>query len=400
MFSPQATAPRSQVVGRIAAAVASGVMVLALLVVAVPARAAIPQFTPITASVLAVPEPVSATDGRRHVVYELLVRNTTEVSVEVQSLAVRAKGRTLLTFAGADLTAVMSTAQIRTSTLAPGEGATVWLDLVVRRGRRVPLALVHRFKVRATLPSGESRTVTFDGARTPISRRPAVALAPPLHGGPYLNFNGCCGLSEHRTALVAIDGTPHLFQRFAADFIRIDDRGRAASGDVTRNESFFTFGEPIYAVADGRIVRTRNNLPDIPPLNEPPGSNFTTQTTLGNNVELKLRDGRYALYAHLKAGSIRVRPGQRVRSGQMLARVGNSGQTGGSHLHFQINDGPNPVTSDGLPFVLKRFTLTGIVTNIPEFLTGTANADVRQLRPPSPRRGQLPLHATVVRLPR
>jgi len=375
-------------------------MVLALLVVAVPARAAIPQFTPITASVLAVPEPVSATDGRRHVVYELLVRNTTEVSVEVQSLAVRAKGRTLLTFAGADLTAVMSTAQIRTSTLAPGEGATVWLDLVVRRGRRVPLALVHRFKVRATLPSGESRTVTFDGARTPISRRPAVALAPPLHGGPYLNFNGCCGLSEHRTALVAIDGTPHLFQRFAADFIRIDDRGRAASGDVTRNESFFTFGEPIYAVADGRIVRTRNNLPDIPPLNEPPGSNFTTQTTLGNNVELKLRDGRYALYAHLKAGSIRVRPGQRVRSGQMLARVGNSGQTGGSHLHFQINDGPNPVTSDGLPFVLKRFTLTGIVTNIPEFLTGTANADVRQLRPPSPRRGQLPLHATVVRLPR
>jgi len=375
-------------------------MVIALLVVAAPARAAIPQFTPITASVLAVPEPVSATDGRRHVVYELLVRNTTEVSVEVQSLAVRARGRTLLTFAGADLTAVMSTAQSRTSTLASGEGATVWLDLVVRRGRRVPLALVHRFKVRATLPSGESRTFTFDGARTPVSQRPALALAPPLHGGPYLNFNGCCGLSEHRTALVPVDGTPYLFQRFAADFIRIDNLGRAAVGDLTRNESFFTFGEPVYAVADGRVVRTRNNLPDIPPLNEPPGSNFTTQTTLGNNVELKLRGGRYVLYAHLKTGSIRVRLGQRVHSGQMLGRVGNSGQTGGSHLHFQVNDGPNPVTSNGLPFVLKRFTLTGTVTNVPEFLTGTANADVRRLRPPSPRRGQLPLHATVVRFPR
>jgi len=399
VFSPHATAPRSQVVGRIAAAVASAVTVIALLVVAAPARAAIPQFTPISASVLAVPQPVSATDGRRHVVYELLVRNTTEVSVEVQSLAVRARGRTLLTFAGADLTAVMSTAQSFTSTLASGEGATVWLDLVVRHGRRVPVAIVHRFNVRATSPSGESRAFTFDGARTPISRRPVVALSPPLHGGPYLNFNGCCGLSEHRTALVPVDGTPHLFERFAADFIRIDDRGRVALGDPTRNESFFTFGEPVYAVADGRVVRTRNNLPDIPPLNEPPGSTFTTQTTLGNNVGLKLRDGRYALYAHLKAGSILVRPGQRVRSGQMLARVGNSGETGGSHLHFQINDGPTPVTSDGLPFVFKRFTFTGIVTNIPEVLTG-ANADVRKLRPPSPRRGQLPLHATVVRFPR
>jgi len=293
VFAPQAqaTAPRSRVVGRIAAAVASAVMVIALLVVAASARAAIPQFAPITASVLAVPEPVSATDGRRHVVYELLVRNTTEVSVEVQSLAVRAKGRTLLTFAGADLTEVMSTAQSRTSTLASGEGATVWLDLVVGRGGRVPLALVHRFKVRAILPSGESRTLTFDGARTAVSTRPALALASPLHGGPYLNFNGCCGLSEHRTALTAVDGTPHLFERFAADFIRIDNLGRAAAGDLTRNESFFTFGEPVYAVADARVVRTRNNLPDIPPLNEPPGSNFTTQTTLGNNVELKLRGG-------------------------------------------------------------------------------------------------------------
>jgi hypothetical protein len=250
--------------------------------------------------------------------------------------------------------------------------------------------------VRALLPSGESRTLTFDGARTPIMR-PAVALSPPLHGGPYLNFNGCCGLSEHRTALVPVDGTPHLFERFAADFIRIDDRGRVALGDPTRNESFFTFGEPVYAVADGRVVRTRTNLPDIPPLNEPSG--FTTQTTLGNNVGLKLRGGRYALYGHPKRGSIRVRPGQRVRRGQMLGRVGNSGQTGGPHLHFQLNDGPSPVTSNSPPFVLEHFTLTGMVTNVNEFLAGTANADVHRLSPPSPRHGQLPLHATVVRFP-
>ena len=195
-----------------------------------------------------------------------------------------------------------------------------------------------------------------------MRRRPPQALAPPLRGGPYLNFNGCCGLSPHRTALAPVDGTPHGFQRFAVDFIRIDDQGRAAVGDLTRNESFFTFGEPVYAVADGRVVRTRNELPDIPPLNEPPGSRFTTETTLGNNIGLKLRGGRYALYAHLKRGSIRVRAGQHVRRGQMLGRVGNSGQTGGSHLHFQLNDGASPVASDSPPFLLRQFTLLGMVT--------------------------------------
>ncbi len=156
----------------------------------------------------------------------------------------------------------------------------------------------------------------------------------------------------------------------------------------------------MYAVADGRVARARNDPLDIPPLNEPSGSSFTTETTLGNNIELKLGGQRYALYAHLKRGSIRVRPGQRVRRGQMLGRVGNSGQTGGSHLHFQLSDGPNPVTSDSPPFVLRYFTLIGMVTNVDEFLTGAANADIHRLRPPSPRRSQLPLQATVVRFPR
>ena len=84
----------------------------------------------------------------------------------------------------------------------------------------------------------------------------------------------------------------------------------------------------------------------------------------------------------------------------MLGRVGNSGQTGGSHLHFQLNDGASPVASNSPPFLFRQFTLNGMATNVEEFLTGAANADVRRLRPPSPRRDQLPLHATVVRFPR
>jgi hypothetical protein len=219
LFSSQAMKSGSPVVGWGFAAVAGALVSIAIFVVAAPARAAIPQFTPISASVQAPPEPVIATDGRRHVVYEIRVQNTTDASVDVQRLAVRANGRTVLAFAGAELTGMMTTARSHTTTLASGEGGTVWLDVTLRRSRRIPRALVHRLTVRATLPSGESRTFTFDGARTPVSAPPPPALAPPLHGGPYLNFNGCCGLSPHRTALVPVDGTPRDFQRFAVDFI-------------------------------------------------------------------------------------------------------------------------------------------------------------------------------------
>jgi hypothetical protein len=367
-----------------------------------PARVAVSQFTPVSASVLAPPQPVMGTDRRLHVVYEILLQNTTGARIDVQSLAVRAaKDGTLLTVAGAHIPGVMTNvSNDPVSSLASGEGGRVWLDLSLRRDRRIPRALVHRLSVVAVLPSGASRTFTFNAARTRVSRRRAPALSPPLRGGPYLNFNGCCGLSPHRTALAQIDGSDYLSERFASDFIRIDNQGRGAEGDLTRNESFFTFGEPVYAVADGRVVRTLDNVPENVPLTEPPSDQFTTRTIVGNQVVLKLRDGRFVAYGHLKTGSVRVRRGQRVRSGQVLGRVGNTGQSGGAHLHFQLSDGPDPIASDGVPYVFRRFTLAGTVTNVDEFLTGAANAEIRPLNPAAPRRAQLPLHATVVRFPR
>jgi hypothetical protein len=402
MFERQAGMTVPDRAGRRQVAIAAALLVLlAALALASPARAAAPQFTPLVASVLAAPEPVRGTDGRMHVVYEILLQNDAGVPVDVQSLTVRTNGGgTLRSFTEAEIPAVMDTfSNAPTSSLAADAGGKFWLDLALAPSARIPRSLVHRISARATLPNTQSRTWVYDTARTRVNRRRALSIAAPLRGGPYLNFNGCCGLSPHRTALPAVDGTLFLSQRFATDFIRIDEQGRGGAGDLTRNESFFTFGEPVYAVANARVVRTRDNLPENVPLNEPPGSSFTPATTLGNNVVLRLSGGRYALYAHLQRGSVRVRPGQRVRAGQVLARVGNTGQSGGAHLHFQLSDGPSPTASNGVPYILNRFTLTGTVTNIDQFLTGAANADVHPLQPASSRRQQLPLHGTVMRFP-
>jgi hypothetical protein len=384
------------------AVVAIAVLVVAALALAASAASAAPKRTPLFVTVLTPPAPVVGSDGRQHLAYELTLENNTGGRAEVDSVAVRARGAgVLLRIAGAQLPAVMQNfGFVQTSAFAASEGGRMWLDVTLPRGRRLPRALVHRLSVRAVRPTGESQTYTFDAASTPVSRRRAVELSPPLRGGLYMNFNGCCVLSPHRNALTALNGTPFLSERFAIDFIQINAQGAGGAGDLTRNESFFTFGEPVLAVADARVMSTLNTVPENVPLNEPAASSFPERAILGNHVILNLGDGRFAAYGHLQTGSVRVRVGQRVRRGQVLARVGNTGPSGGPHLHFQVSDGPQPLASDGLPFVFRRFSLAGEVSNIDQFLTGAANADIRPVQRAARRRDELPLHASVVRFAR
>jgi murein DD-endopeptidase MepM/ murein hydrolase activator NlpD len=87
-------------------------------------------------------------------------------------------------------------------------------------------------------------------------------------------------------------------------------------------------------------------------LDQPPGkmpSDIAIEEADGNSIVLDLGSGRYALYAHLRAGSIMVKAGDRVQRGQAIARVGNSGNTLAPHLHFHVMDTPSPLASNGLP---------------------------------------------------
>jgi murein DD-endopeptidase MepM/ murein hydrolase activator NlpD len=79
----------------------------------------------------------------------------------------------------------------------------------------------------------------------------------------------------------------------------------------------------------------------------------------GNVVTTRIGPGQYAMYAHLKHGSTRVRIGQNVAAGQIIALVGNSGQTTAPHLHFQFTDGSALFGSEGIPYVLRSYTDLG-----------------------------------------
>ncbi|WP_246108826.1 M23 family metallopeptidase [Streptomyces sedi] len=130
---------------------------------------------------------------------------------------------------------------------------------------------------------------------------------------------------------------------------------------VRRNADFPAFDAPLLAVADATVVSASDRQRDHLSRNSWPALVYlffegavrdavSGRLVVGNHLVLDLGDGTYAAYAHLRRGSLTVRPGERVRAGQELARCGNSGNTTEPHLHFQLMDRPDLDTACGLPF--------------------------------------------------
>lgn len=114
-----------------------------------------------------------------------------------------------------------------------------------------------------------------------------------------------------------------------------------------------------------------------------------------------MKGGFSAVYAHLKPGSVRVKVGDKVRAGDVIGLLGNSGTSLAPHLHFHIMNGPNAITSDGYPYVIKSFGLAamGDGSELLKALQGEAAFPNRdQVRPVEHER-QLPLGFTIIDFP-
>ncbi|WP_425608680.1 M23 family metallopeptidase [Streptomyces albipurpureus] len=148
---------------------------------------------------------------------------------------------------------------------------------------------------------------------------------------------------------------------------------------VLPNSAFPAFGTPLLAVADGTVVRAKHGQRDHLSRSSLPMLVYLmlfegffremggVSKIIGNQVILDLGDGTYALYAHVRRGSITVREGDRVRAGQEIARCGNSGNSTEPHVHFQLMDHPDPDVARGIPF---RWRGIGIPANNESFEAG------------------------------
>jgi murein DD-endopeptidase len=276
--------------------------------------------------------------------------------------------------------------QAERATLGGGLRAVVfvWIPL---DGGAVPKALRHRVTVQTG--AGDSvRTQSIDGPLVPVATAP-VAIGPPLRGGPWLAANGPSNRSGHRRAMITTGGTAAIARRFAIDYVKLNDRNSTYDGDRLKNESYGAEGNDALAVADGRVVAVKDSIPENVPGVNSRAVPITLGTVGGNHVILDLGGGHYAFYAHLKPGSVRVHVGDRVRRGQVVGLVGNSGNSTEPHLHFHISDANSPLGSEGEPYALDSFELVGACSSFTECTPGA----------PQPRHGEMPMQNTLVRFP-
>jgi Peptidase family M23 len=358
------------------------------------------QFTSWAVSVVAPPSPVLGTDGRRHLVYEMTVANaaahTTLVSVEVRDgRSGRLIDRISPSRSPNFMSSQASAGPIRS--LGPSEGGLPWFDVALPRNASIPHTLMHTITIRVTA-AGRTPVIKHmaDMGRSSVDLRPPIKLSSPLQPGTYVNGNGCCTKSAHDRALLTIDGDRYLSQRYAIDWGIAGRDGRTYAGDPTKNTSFFVYGKVTVAAANGVVADTNDGLPDNTPPNPPSNlERLTTRTALGNFVALNAGGGHFLVYCHLQPGSLRVRKGQRVRAGDPIGLVGNSGSSTQPHLHFMVTAGPQPIAANGRPWVFRFWRFAGRVTNLAGFSDGQP---ARIVTAPSParRHDELPLQGALV----
>jgi hypothetical protein len=375
---------------------------LSALAAAAPgAGAAEDHFTPLAARVLHAPEPVRGGDGRMHLAYELVVSNDSAFPprpVTVRKVVAEAGGKPVETLAGAHLTEMMEpfgkvTEKTPRTTIEPGGSAKVLMDVTYAPGAKAPRRLDHEIVV-APDPAGGVELSRFPTASTPVIDRPAPVIAPPLRGPGWVAINGCCDENtSHRRSLLAIDGTLREGERYAIDFVQMTPEGRIVDGPADRLASYPFYGAEVLSATAGKVVGVVNRLADGPIDFELPPRDAGDAG--GNHVVVAMGGGRYAFYAHLQPGSVRVKVGQRVHPGEVLGLLGNSGNSNAPHLHFQLMDGPTPLGSEGLPYRFSAFTAEGTLTNFPQFFVLGELAKLAPT-PAGSRHGELPLNLQVV----
>jgi biotin carboxyl carrier protein len=343
--------------------------------------------------------PFPGTDGRVTATYEVEVRNVTPFPLTPTWAEVRAPdGRVLQRMGRSAVSSAVALPSKRggVKVLAEGQIGVLYLTVPFASRDAVPAQLDTVVSVTG-LPGGA--TYTSDAVAVPVSSLTPPVVGPPLENGTrYIAADSCCDSPRHRRAMLPMANGQWLAQRFAVDWEQLDARNRTVSrGDPSDPAAYTVYGKKVIAASDGTVVHVIEDQPDQKPGSLPAG--LTPAQADGNSVVLDMGGGLYALYAHLQKDSVAVQEGQTVRRGQQLGLVGNSGNSSAPHLHFHVMDGPSPMTSEGVPYVIDAFTTTGRITDQEAFDTlenTTKPLPTRRLDTDGPQRNVMPLNLDLV----
>lgn len=349
---------------------------------------------------------VQGTDNKLHLVYELVITNTGSSPATIEKLEVVSgddPAKVLASFDGESLHAHLRATGRGNEAASPIEssGSRLFLvDFTMDKGSHPPATLLHRFHLLAAGPPGspKDKTVPYTYTIAPISVSTDITeLGPPLEGKGWVAFNGCCEpTGVHRGAALSVNGQIHFAQRFAIDWMQLYPDARIFHGDGKSVNDYAGYGAKVIAVADGTVVDTLANLDNQVPGTLPDPRTITIQNVDGNHIVLDLGHGKYAFYAHLQKNSLLVSKGDHVKRGQVLALLGNTGNTSAPHLHFHLMDGTSVLGSSGLPYVIDHFAVAGQLPAAQFEASGIDGDWSKDLSAhPSSRKSEFPLDLTV-----
>ncbi|WP_130178956.1 M23 family metallopeptidase [Cryobacterium sp. SO1] len=198
--------------------------------------------------------------------------------------------------------------------------------------------------------------------------------SPPGPALLSLPFTGRWMATNSPARRIPSHGTDLLGERYAIDFVGVDERGRTAAVrswgtffGTEPPERFVAFGRPILAPAGGTVVRVHDGEPDhvarrsqlslIPyALGQAARLRQGVGAIAGNHVVIRLADGAgFVALVHLRNGSMRVRVGEVVHTGDLLAQCGNSGNSTQPHVHLQVMDNLDLARAAGLPVRFREY---------------------------------------------
>lgn len=303
-----------------------------------------------------------ASEGRKHLLYELHLTNFGSSPLAIRGIEVIGADPstpwTITTFTAPQLeTMVQYTGGQETPhpkdaiVLAAGQRIVIFMAVDLDHGVHLPGKLRHRILTTST---------QVEGAVISTSNTTLHVLHAPVTGPDWLAADGPDNDPDnhHRRGLLLMDGNPVISRRYAIDWKRVKD-GASFTGDSRDVHSYYSYGEPVFAVAEGRVITSRDGLPDnIPGHNENfhPAVPITLDTITGNTITLALADGQFAYYMHLQPGSLRVHAGDHVHRGQLIARIGGSGDAREPHLHFEVTNAPKPLVGEGVPYLIDHYS--------------------------------------------
>ena len=236
------------------------------------------------------------------------------------------------------------------------------VQLPILTGGSRPEKVLHRFEFADTV---NNKTVYLEGADiTPRYNEAPMVISSPVKGDR--NVFLCHSTMNYHFYLVFFDGERiGTGPRFAFDQTEVNDAMTSTfQGDPGENKSYFNYGDTIYAAADGKVFEVRdgilenngNRMDHLP---------VSMEGVPGNYMIQDIGGGKYAFYAHMIPGTIAVKTGDNIKTGDLVGLLGNSGYSGMPHLHFNIAEGSNSFWSVGLPFVFRSCTKVGVLDQGP-----------------------------------